>query len=287
MSTLLEDLVIDRVDLCDEGANSEAFIELFKRKEQSSMDVKEVLSKMKPEHAKLIQDAMDASATSLKKAQDSVAAITKERDDAMTKLDATKRLLADANKALDDMKEEHKPHPDGCDCPECKAKREAAAKDSKGSGNASFDQTETFKSMPKEVQDYLATLKTQKEAAESELRKSKEAAAEAEAVAKAESLKAIPVEKEKLVGILKTATPELIELLTVINTAIEGTVLGEVGKSAQNSTGSADANDAWSKIDAKAVELTKSKGITKAKAVSEVIRENPDLYREYLKGGAN
>lgn len=287
MSTLLEDLVIDRVDLCDEGANSEAFIELFKRKEQSSMDVKEVLSKMKPEHAKLIQDAMDASAASLKEAQDSVAAITKERDDVMTKLDATKRLLADANKALDDMKEEHKPHPDGCDCPECKAKREAAAKDSKGSGNASFDQTETFKSMPKEVQDYLATLKTQKEAAESELRKSKEAAAEAEAVAKAESLKAIPVEKEKLVGILKTATPELIELLTVVNTAIEGTVLGEVGKSAQNSIGSADANDAWSKIDAKAVELTKSKGITKAKAVSEVIRENPDLYREYLKGGAN
>lgn len=251
------------------------------------MDVKEVLSKMKPEHAKLIQDAMNASAASLKEAQDSVAAITKERDDAMTKLDATKRLLADANKALDDMKEEHKPHPDGCDCPECKAKREAATKDSKGSGNASFDQTETFKSMPKEVQDYLATLKTQKEAAESELRKSKEAAAEAEAVAKAESLKAIPVEKEKLVGILKTATPELIELLTVVNTAIEGTVLGEVGKSAQNSTGSADANDAWSKIDAKAVELTKSKGITKAKAVSEVIRENPDLYREYLKGGAN
>lgn len=287
MSTLLEDLVIDRVDLCDEGANSEAFIELFKRKEQSSMDVKEVLSKMKPEHAKIIQDAFDASATSLKEAQDSVASITKERDDAKTELETTQKTLEETKKALEDMQEANKPHPEDCDCPECKAKREAAAKDSKGSGNASFDQTETFKSMPKEVQDYLATLKTQKEAAESELRKSKEAAAEAEAVAKAESLKAIPVEKEKLVGILKTATPELIELLTVINTAIEGTVLGEVGKSAQNSTGSADANDAWAKIDAKAVELAKSKNITKAKAVSEVIRENPDLYREYLEGGAN
>lgn len=287
MTTLLEDLVIDRVDLCDEGANSEAFIELFKRKEQSSMDVKEVLSKMKPEHAKLIQDAMDASAASLKEAQDSVAAITKERDDAKAELETTQKSLADAQKALDDMKEEHKPHPDGCDCPECKAKREAAAKDSKGSGNASFDQTETFKSMPKEVQDYLATLKTQKEAAESELRKSKEAAAEAEAVAKAESLSAIPVEKEKLVGILKTATPELIELLTVVNAAIEGTVLGEIGKSAHNSTGSVNANDAWAKIDAKAAELAKSNNITKAKAVSEVIRENPELYREYLEGGAN
>lgn len=286
MSTLLEDLVIDRVDLCDEGANSEAFIELFKRKEQSSMDVKEVLSKMKPEHAKLIQDAMDASAASLKKAQDSVAAITKERDDAKAELEAAQKSLADVQKALDDMKEEHKPHPAGCDCPECRAKREAAAKDSKGSGNASFDQTETFKSMPKEVQDYLATLKTQKEAAESELRKSKEAAAEAEAVAKAESLKAIPVEKEKLVGILKTATPELIELLTVINTAIEGTVLGEVGKSASGSSDTGAA-DAWGKIDAKATELAKSKNITKAKAVSEVIKENPELYREYLEGGAN
>lgn len=286
MSTLLEDLVIDRVDLCDEGANSEAFIELFKRKEQSSMDVKEVLSKMKPEHAKLIQDAMDASAASLKKAQDSVAAITKERDDAKAELEAAQKSLADVQKALDDMKEEHKPHPEGCDCPECRAKREAAAKDSKGSGNASFDQTETFKSMPKEVQDYLATLKTQKEAAESELRKSKEAAAEAEAVAKAESLKAIPVEKEKLVGILKTATPELIELLTVINTAIEGTVLGEVGKSASGSSDTGAA-DAWGKIDAKATELAKSKNITKAKAVSEVIKENPELYREYLEGGAN
>lgn len=286
MSTLLEDLVIDRVDLCDEGANSEAFIELFKRKEQSSMDVKEVLSKMKPEHAKLIQDAMDASAASLKEAQDSVAAITKERDDAKAELETAQKSLADVQKALDDMKEEHKPHPDGCDCPECKAKREAAAKDSKGSGNASFDQTETFKSMPKEVQDYLATLKTQKEAAESELRKSKEAAAEAEAVAKAESLKAIPVEKEKLVGILKTATPELIELLTVINTAIEGTVLGEVGKSASGSSDTGAA-DAWGKIDAKATELAKSKNITKAKAVSEVIKENPELYREYLEGGAN
>lgn len=286
MSTLLEDLVIDRVDLCDEGANSEAFIELFKRKEQSSMDVKEVLSKMKPEHAKIIQDAFDASATSLKEAQDSVASITKERDDAKTELETTQKTLEETKKALEDMQEANKPHPEDCDCPECKAKREAAEKDKASSGNASFDQTETFKSMPKEVQDYLNTLKVQKETAEEELRKSKEAAVEAEAVAKAESLKAIPVEKEKLVGILKTATPELIELLTVMNTAIEGTVLGEVGKSASGSSDTGAA-DAWGKIDAKATELAKSKNITKAKAVSEVIKENPELYREYLEGGAN
>ena len=36
MPYLLEDLVIERIDLVDEGANSAAFIEIYKRKEQSN-----------------------------------------------------------------------------------------------------------------------------------------------------------------------------------------------------------------------------------------------------------
>ena len=287
MATLLENLVIDRVDLCDEGANSEAFIELFKRKERSGMDVQEILSKMKPEHSKVIQAALDASTASLTEAQDSVASITKERDEANTALETVKKELEEAKKELEDLKasgddDGEGDHPDDCDCPECRAKR--AKKDRKSSGNASFDSTETFKSLPAEAREYLTTLKTQKEAAEAELRKSREEKVEAEAIAKAQSLKAIPVDQDKLVGILKTATPELIELLEVINGAIEGTVLGEVGKS---SSGVSSNADAWSKIEAKADELAKSSNISKAKAVSEVIRDNPDLYREYLEGGAN
>ena len=287
MATLLENLVIDRVDLCDEGANSEAFIELFKRKERSGMDVQEILSKMKPEHSKVIQAALDASTASLTEAKDSVASITKERDEANTALETVKKELEEAKKELEDLKasgddDDDGDHPDDCDCPECRAKR--AEKDRKSSGNASFDNTETFKSLPAEAREYLNTLKTQKEAAEAELRKSREEKVEAEAIAKAQSLKAIPVDQDKLVGILKTATPELIELLEVINGAIEGTVLGEVGKS---SSGASSNVDAWSKIEAKADEIAKSSNISKAKAISEVIRDNPDLYREYLEGGAN
>jgi chromosome segregation ATPase len=287
MATLLENLVIDRVDLCDEGANSEAFIELFKRKEQSGMGVQEILGKMKPEHSKVIQDAFDASTASLKEAQDSGTSITKERDEANASLEATKKELEEAKKELEDLKAQSKDddeHPEDCDCPECRAKR--AEKDRASSGNASFDSTETFKSLPQAARDYLATLKTQKEAAEAELRKSREEKVEADAIAKAQSLKAIPVDQDKLVGILKTATPELIELLEVINGAIEGTVLGEVGKSASDA-GTSSGADAWSKIEAKAAELAKSSNISKAKAVSQVIRDNPDLYREYLEGGAN
>lgn len=271
MDTLLEDLVIDRVDLCDEGANSEAFIELYKRKETSSMDVQEILKQMTPEHAKVLQDAFDASAVSLKEAQDSLLAVTKERDDANANLEA-------AQKELSKAKEESGKHPEGCSCPEC------AAKDKESSGNASFDQTETFKSMPKEVQEYLNVIKQQKEAAEEELRKAKDAAEEAKAIAKAKEFKAIPVEQDKLVSILKNADDGLVELLSTVNAALEGTVLSEVGKTA---TGSASAADAWSKIDKQAEELAKSANITKAKAVSKVIADNPELYREYLEGGAN
>ena len=34
-------------------------------------------------------------------------------------------------------------------------------------------------------------------------------------------------------------------------------------------------------------EIIKTKGISKAKAITQAVDENPDLYKEYLKGGAN
>lgn len=295
MPTLLENLVIDRVDLCDEGANSAAFIELFKRKGCDDMGVQDVIEKLTPEHSKIIQDAIDefkAEISAITKGRDDAVAsfysTKKELDEATARLEEVEKMLAELKKAADEQEDDEDTqdgsgagHPAGCNCPSCMAE-----KDRKSSGNASFDQTETFKNMPKEVQEYLNTIKAQKEAAEAELRKSREEAAEAEAVAKASALKAIPYDNAKLVAIIKTATPELLELLEIVNAAIEGTVLGEVGKSAVNSDGAASA-DAWAKIEAKADELAKTASISKAKAVSRVISENPDLYREYLEGGAN
>lgn len=272
MLTLLEDLIIDRVDLCDEGANSEAFIELYKRREKSSMDVQEILKQLTPEHAKVVQDAIDSSAASLKEAQESLAKACEERDTAKTDLETTQKELEEAKTELENAK--------------AAQATEEAEKDKNGTGTVSFDQTETFKSMPEEAKEYLNLIKQQKEAAEEELRKSKEAALEAEAVAKAATLKAIPVEPEKLASIIKSASPEVVEMLETINSALENTVLSEVGKSAAGETGDGAA-DAWAKIDSKAKEIAERDNITKAKAVSQVIAENPELYREYLKGGAN
>ena len=64
--TELKRLKIDRVDLVPEGANSAAFVTLYKGKEMKSMDATEILSKLKPEHAAVIQAELD----SLKKAKE-------------------------------------------------------------------------------------------------------------------------------------------------------------------------------------------------------------------------
>ena len=285
MPYLLEDLVIDRVDLVDEGANSAAFIELYKRKEQSKMNVTEILSKMKPEHSAVIQEAIDAAAEDLRKSKDDLATVTKERDDALADLQKSKDDLAAVTKERDDAKAELDKAKETCDCDgeeDEDGKCKSCGKPKKKAKAAAFDETETMKSMPAEVRAMFEKMKNQKEAAEEELRKAREAEAEAAAIAKANELKAIPVAHDVLVGIVKSASKEVLDLLAVANAAIEGTVLDEVGKS---HTGPATA-DAWSKIEKKADDYATEHNVTKAKAISMVIKEHPDLYKEYLQGGA-
>lgn len=280
MPYLLEDLVVDRVDLVDEGANSAAFIELYKRKEQNVMTVEEVLSKMKPEHAAVIQDEINKAKEALSKAQEDLAGVTVERDEAKEECDKVKEELSTANEDLESTKSELE---------SLKAEKACGGKDDetdKSKSGSAFDETETFKSMPQEIKDMFTQLKAQKEAAEEQIRKAKDAEETAKAVSKAKELKAIPVDQDKLVGIIKNANADVLDLLTVVNAAIEGSVLGEVGKSNPGSTG-ASSNDAWSKIEAKADEVAKRDSITKAKAIAVVLDENPELYREYLNGGAN
>lgn len=286
MPYLLEDLVVDRVDLVDEGANSAAFIELYKRKERSAtMDVKEILSKMKPEHSETIQAEMDRLSGDVTKANDTLASVTAERDTAIEDLNkakedlnATNDELAKAKSELETLKSKQS---EECTCDGEEDENGVCKECGKPKKKAAFDEEETIKSMPANVRAVFEKMKTQKEAAEEEVRKAKEAEKHAEAVAKAAELKALPIETEKLVGVLKSCGADMVEVLTTINAAIEGTVLDEVGKSNPNNKG----GDAWSKIEAKADEIAKRDNVTKQKAVSIAIKENPELYKEYLQGG--
>lgn len=274
MPYLLEDLVVDRVDLVDEGANSAAFIELFKRKERKeSMDYKEVIAKMSPEQGKLVQAELDKLAGEVTKAKEDLATVTTERDEAKKQLDETNGKLETANDDLATAKSE------------LDALKQDEGKD--GAAKAAFDEEETMKAMPKEARELFTKMKAQKDAAEEELRKAKDAEKHAEAVAKAATLKSLPIEQAKLVELVKGATPEVLELLATVATAMDETVLGEVGKSKAGAGTAYTSNEAWAQIEAKADEVAKKDSISKAKAISKVVNENPDLYKQYLQGGAN
>lgn len=273
MPYLLEDLIVDRVDFVDEGCNSASFIELYKRKEKHIMDVKEILSKMKPEHASVIQEAIDSAAEELRKSKEDLASVQTELDTVKADLEVLKAKCTDDDP--DDKNDDDDVNDDVND--------DAHDDATKAKDGSAFDETETIKSLPKEARELIEKLRSQKDAAEEEVRKAKDEKITAEAVAKAKELKAIPVEHDKLVNIIKVATPDIIDLLTVVNAAIEGTVLDEVGKSHTKESGA----DAWTKIEAKADEIVKRDSVTKQKAISIAIKENPELYKEYLQGGAN
>lgn len=282
----LQNLIVDRVDLVDEGANSAAFIELYKRKETPKpMDFNEILAKLKPEHAEVIQKALEAKDEELSKARGDLDTANQSIADKDVELSVANEELSKAKAEVETLKAKN----DTCEC-DGEADEDGKCKVChKPKKSASFDETETLKSMPEPMRAMYLKMRHQKEAAEEQVRKAAEREAENAAIAKAARLKAIPVEQAKLVGVLKNCSPEVEELLTAANDAIEATVLGEVGKNRGNGadTGSTNTSDeAWDKLEKRAEEVAKRDSITKEKAMATVITENPELYREYLNGGA-
>lgn len=277
MPYLLQDLVIDRVDVVEEGACSAAFIEICKRKEKANvMTFEEIIAKMKPEHADVIK-------AELKKSTDKVAELTGQVETLNADVQKANTALTDAQGALSKTQEELRVE---------KAKNEELSKagcggkkktSKAGCGSSDEDdEEEVIKSMPEAAQALFKTMKAQKEAAEEEIRKAKDAELTAQAVAKAKTMKSLPIEENALVDILKSADEAVVNLLSATAAAIDGTVLTEVGKSAPKGP-----NDAWATIEAEASKIAKERNITEQKAVSVVIKEKPELYKQYLEGGAN
>jgi SPX domain protein involved in polyphosphate accumulation len=238
MPYLLADLIVDRVDIVEQGANSAAYISLYKRKEPI-MTVEEVIAKLEPDHAAVIS----AELTRLN------GEITTKANELVTKSSEVETLTQELAKS----KEHNEPATD----------------------------EDVVKGLPEAAQQVFMRMRQQKEAAEEAVKKADEAKAKAEIEAKIEKLKALPVEHDKLAEILKGASDTLYDVLTAVAEAVEKSALNETGVPG---TG---AQTAWDKIEAKAKEIVKNTSITKAKAISQVINENPDLYREYLKGGVN
>lgn len=285
MPYILDDLVVDRVDFVYEGANSAAFIEFFKRKEtKEPMEYSEILEKLKPEHADVIKQHVEALNASLETANGELAKANSDLEAAnntiseqATTISETNDALAKANEELETLKSKD------CTC-DGEADDNGVCKTcGKAKKALSFDEEEVLKSIPEGLRTEFLKMRAQKEAAEEQVRKAAEEKREAEAVAKAASLKALPVSQEQLVQILKSCDANVAEVLTTVAAAIEGTVLEEVGKA-----GSGKASvDAWGKIEAEAEKIAERDSITKQKAIGVVIKERPDLYKDYLNGGNN
>jgi hypothetical protein len=256
MPKIIVDLEVDRVDLVDEGANSEAYIRLYKRKEhEPTMNLEEILAKMKPEHVEVVRAAITAAA------ETNSTELAKAKED----LTASEAKLAKVEADLHVAKEEV-----------AKSKPKAADE---------FE--EILKSASPEVAAFMKTMKVQKDLAEEAARVAIEKARNDEVVAKAKTLTNLPVEQDALVTILKGASTEVLELLEKANSAIETSLLTEVGKSKGNAPSGLGANAAWGKLEKRASEIAARDKITVEKAMGVAMREHPDLYKEYVDGGAN
>lgn len=258
MPNLLIDMVIDRVDLVKEGANTAAFVEICKRKEKvTSMTFEEVIAKMKPEYASVI---------------------TAELSKSTTKIEELNANLAKANSDLEKAESDLR-----------------VAQQSKAIAKGKTDE-EVIEELPEDMKAIYKQIKLQKELAEKALKDAYEAEAEAKAINKAKELKSIPYEQDKLVKIIKNADDELIDMLNTVAAAIDSTVLeGEIGKS-YSGAGSptsvyglavGDSKEAWATLEKAANKIVADEGIAFGKAMAKAMKANPEVYKVYVKGGGN
>lgn len=244
------ELQVDRVDLVDEGANSAAFIKLYKRKENTMpLTFEEIFKNLKPEHQTVVAEEV-----------------------AKAKAMVPDKTAADLEEANESLKEKQK---------ELDAVKKAASENVSKSKELPFE--EVIKSLDPAMQEFVKTMKAKQDAAEMIAKQIADKAENDMAIAKAKELKSLPVEEAKLATVLKGLSPEVLEILKAANAAIEG---GELFKEVGKGKGGNDA-DAWAKIEKQALAVATEQKITKAKAITKVIKDNPDMYREYLKGGAN
>lgn len=241
----------NRVDLVKEGANSQAKIKLFKSKGGTEMKPEEILKGLKPEH------------------QTVMAEFIKSKDDA---IDAAKQEAAVAKEA--------------------KEKAEEAAEVAKSIPAPEATPEEILKSVKDPaVKALLETQIAKAKVAEEEVRKSREAALSSEAIAKAKEVPNLGAEEAALADVykkLKTldsgVADEVFGIFKAASALVnEGGVFTEVGKSADANEIAGDENSAWNKIETKATEIAKARGISQATAIAKAIDENPELYNQYIK----
>ena len=250
------DLDVSRVDLVKEGADDNAFIKYYKSKEGGTNMFKTILAKLKPEDKQAIEDELAKQ-------------VAKAKEEALASKEG----------------EEGKPE-EGTGAEKEKEKKPVE----KAKEQEQDDLEEVLKSLDPRVKAMFDAVNAKATAAEAVAKSLVEKELEAEAVAKAKEVMGTGASQDQLVKIyksLKELDPELCtEVFGIFKSAANVKEAGEgIFETVAKTKGTVEdtsGGSAWDKIMTEATEIAKSKGITEAAAVSEVVKQKPDLYREYL-----
>jgi hypothetical protein len=172
------------------------------------------------------------------------------------------------------------------------SEKEMAKEEEKSESDKTEDEMEYMKSAPESVVKMIEDFKKQAETATEELRKEREAKADAEAIEKAKGFSHLNLEAEKVGPALRrlsTVDADLAksveEILASVNAQAESAnIFAEIGKSADLTTG--DAYGRLTALAKSAVEEGNAKSFEQAFA--NAASSNPELYVQYRnEKGAN
>lgn len=266
MAKKLTNLKITKVSLVDEGACSAAHITLFKQKKGGSeMTFEEMMESLSEEQQAIIKAKFDAQNEELEEAKKAFS----EKEEELEKVKQEKKDLE--TKASETEEED--------------LAIEADSEDGVTKAKKELTEEEILKNVDPAVKEMIQKAKSEAEIHKQAVLKMKEEKEIAEVTEIAKSLSGVGTEETQMVSMLRKAKSldvelyaEVLKALQVANNIIaDSELLKEKGQSfAGNDV------DAWSKVDAKADEIAKTRGVSKAKATNIVIDEFPELYQAYL-----
>lgn len=279
MAKKLTNLKITKVSLVDEGACSAAHITLFKQKKGGSeMTFEEMMESLSEEQQAIIKAKFDAQNEELEKAKEECS--EKEQE-----LEEAKKAFSEKEEELEKVKQEKKDLETKASEEEEDLAVEADSEDGVTKAKKELTEEEILKNVDPAVREMIQKAKSEAEVHKQAVLKMKEEKEIAEVTEIAKSLSGVGTEETQMVSMLRKAKSldvelyaEVLKALQVANNIIaDSELLKEKGQSfAGNDV------DAWSKVDAKADEIAKTRGVSKAKATNIVIDEFPELYQAYL-----
>ena len=274
MAKKLTNLKITKVSLVDEGACSAAHITLFKQKKGGSeMTFEEMMESLSEEQQAIIKAKFDAQNEELEEAKKAFS----EKEEELEKVKQEKKDLETKASETEEDEDEEEQDDD--------LALEANSEDGVTKAKEELTEEEILKNVDPAVREMIQKAKSEAEVHKQALIKMKEEKEVAQLTEIAKSINNVGTEETQLVSMLKKAKSvdvefynEVLKTLQVANNIIaDSELLKEKGQSfAGNDV------DAWSKVDAKADEIAKTRNVSKAKATNIVIDEFPELYQAYL-----